>query len=132
MDRASQSVPAGALVGAVVLALGVVLPHSAARASSNMHEFGLLTQGLGCGPTETPVGADVPGLLARVRADAAKARPAERHGAGKAPRPAAKAPQAEQETRAAVLRTFYTCQAASAPNPAEGTGWRLVGPLRQG
>ncbi len=147
MDRASQKLPAGALVGAVLLAVGAALPHSAARASAAADGVGLLTPGVGCGPAETLVGAGAPGLLARVRADAAavaprrlrEAAPPGRPGArakarlpavAAAPRSVKKAPQAEQESRTPVLRSFYTCNAASAPNLAEGTGWRLVGPLR--
>lgn len=147
MDRASEKVPAGALLGAVVLAVGLVLPHSAPRASTPAEGLGLFTPGLGCGPTETPVGVGADGLLTRVQADGAgtsrrreagKARPATgRQGARKAARPlaapprsAGKAPRTEGEPRATVLRSFYTCDAAPASNLAEGTGWRLVGPLR--
>lgn len=149
MDRASQKVPAGALVGAVLLAMGAALPHSAARASMATDGAGLLVSGLGCGPAETLVGSGVPGLLARVRTEtvapslrrgtSAKARPVERLAQRKparpsaaAPRSAGKAPQADRGQHLAVLRSFYTCNAASAPNLAEGTGWRLVGPLRRG
>lgn len=149
MDRASQKVPAGALVGTVLLAMGMALPHTAARASMQMDGVSLLTPGLGCGPAETLVGIGAPGLLARVRAEAAgaplrrreasKARSSGRRDPRKAVRPSAvaprsakQAPQTEQEPRATVLRSFYTCSTASTPNFAEGTGWRLVGPLRQG
>jgi len=138
-------VPAGILLGAAVLAMGLVVPHSAPRAAAAGDGSSLFTPGLGCGPTETQVGTI--GLLARVRAETvastrrgpvAKARSPERQGARQAGRRSAspayarKAPaQTEQEPRAAVLRSFYTCDAPQAPNLTEGTGWRLVGPLRQ-
>jgi hypothetical protein len=150
MDRTPQKVPAGAFVGAVLLAAGMALSPAAARAYAPADGAGLFSPGLGCGPAETLVGTGAPGLLARVRAEAAgasprrggaaKARSAERHALRKSARPPTTAPrsarnapqQAEQETRPAVLRSFYTCNAALAPNLAEGTGWRLVGPLRHG
>lgn len=149
MDCASQKVFTGALAGTVLLAIGMVLPQSAARASTPTDAVSLLTPGLGCGPAETLVGTGAASLLARVRAEAAgtpphrreaaKARSTGRLGSKKAVRPSAgaprsvkRAPQAEQEPRAAVLLTFYACSAASTPNFAAGTGWRLVGPLRQG
>ena len=146
MDRATERVQAGTLLGAAVLAVGMVLPLSAPRASAPTDGASLFTPGLGCGPAETQVGTG--DLLARVRADAAiparrretaKTRPQQPRGARQAarrpsaplPRSAAKAPQVEQEPRAAVLRSFYTCNATPLPNLTEGTGWRLVGPLRQ-
>jgi hypothetical protein len=147
MDRASEKASAGALLGLAVLAMGLVLPHSASRASTPADGLSLLAPGMGCGPAETLVGAGAGALLTRVRADAsgnparrrdaARARPAGPQGARKAVRPPAvarsarKAPQPAEEPRAAVLRSFYTCNAAAMPNLAEGTGWRLVGPLRQ-
>ena len=149
MDRASQMLPAGALVGTVLLAMGMALPHSAARASMPTDTVSLLTPGFGCGPAETLVGTGAPGLLARVRAEAAGAQPHRREAAkarstgrldsrkamrpsAAAPRSARRAPRTEQEPRAAVLLSFYACSVAPTPNFAEGTGWRLVGPLRQG
>ncbi len=145
MDRASERTQAGALLGAVVLAFGMALPLSAPLASAPVDAVGLFTPGMGCGPSETLVGTG--GLLSRVRAeaaapalrrDAAKAQPrgarqaARRRPPAPLPRSAAgAAPQAEQEPRPAVLRSFYTCDAAPLPNLAEGTGWRLVGPLRR-
>lgn len=151
MDRTTQKVFAGALFGAVLLVAEVGLPHSAARAASPAETAGLLASGLGCGPAETLVGAGSAGLLARVRAEAAgaatrrggklgKARPVERRPAARqaaragtaAPRTSKLPAQRDREARPAVLRSFYTCDAASAPNLAEGTGWRLVGPLRRG
>jgi hypothetical protein len=146
MDRASKRSSGGVVLGAVVLAIGTILPHSAPRASTPTDGVSMFTPGLGCGPAETLVGTG--GLLARVRADlavpqsrrgVAKARPSARQGARQqaarpsisAPRSERKALQAEQEPRAAVLRSFYTCDAAPLPNLTEGTGWRLVGPLRQ-
>lgn len=151
MERASRKVPAGTLVGAVLLAAGAVLPHSAARASTTADGAGLLASALGCGPAETLVGTGAPGLLARVRAEAAgaslrpggtaKARPvAERPAASRKPKPPSaasprstkKAPRVQHAVRPAVLRSFYTCNTAFTPNLAEGTGWRLVGPLRHG
>lgn len=150
MERASRKVAAGTLVGAVLLAAAAVLPHSAARASITADGAGLLASALGCGPAETLVGTGVPGLLARVRAEAAGAAP-RRSGTAKArsaaerpasrkptlpsvasPRSTEKMPQARDAARPAVLRSFYTCNTASAPDLAEGTGWRLVGPLRHG
>ena len=146
MERTSKKVPAGALVAAVLLAAGAALPHSAARASMTADGVGLLASGLGCGPAETLVGNGTPGLLARVRTEAAgvsprqgrpvEARLAERRTSRKppvaAPRSAKKAPRLDSDPRPAVLRSFYTCNAAAAPNLAESTGWRLVGPLRHG
>lgn len=149
MERASRNVAAGAFVGAVLLIADVFLPHSAARASMTADGAGMLASGLGCGPAETPVGAGVPGLLARVRAEAAGASPrergatqaqsAERSALRKPARPsmaapqfAKKAPLVDRGPQPAVLRSFYTCNTAPAPNLAEGTGWRLVGPLRHG
>jgi hypothetical protein len=137
MDRASERVQAGVLLGAAVLAVGMVLPFHAADASAPADGIGLFAPGLGCDPAETLVGTG--GLLARVRAEAG-APAARRREAGKARsqqprggRHAARRPTAprtaEQEPRAAILRSFYTCNAA--PNFTEGTGWRLVGPLRQ-
>jgi hypothetical protein len=127
-------VPAGMLLGAAALAVGLILPHSAPRAAMPTDGVSLFTPGLGCGPTETQVGTV--GLLARVRAEAAPVE--RRRGARPASRPsilplrAKKAPvQVEQEPRAAILRSFYTCDAPRSPNLTEGTGWRLVGPLRQ-
>ena len=152
MGRASERVQTGALLGAAVLAVGMVLPLSDASASAPADGVGLLTLGSACGPAETLVGTG--GLFARVRADAdAPAAASRRRGMGAAKargaqqpraatRQAARRPSAplsrsgpkaprfgEQEPRAAVLRSFYTCNAT--PNFAEGTGWRLVGPLRQ-
>lgn len=142
MDRASKRLSGGVVLGAVVLAIGTILPHSAPRASTPTDGVSMFTPGLGCGPAETLVGTG--GLLARVRADlavpqprrgVAKARQGARQQAARpstsAPRSERKALQAEQEPRAAVLRSFYTCDAAPLPNLTEGTGWRLVGPLRQ-
>ncbi len=147
MGRASEGLQTGTLLGAAVLAVGMALPFSAADASTSTDSIGLLTPGLGCGPTETQVGTH--GLLARVRADAgavasrrrdaAKARLQQQRGSRQAarrpstplPRSGAKAPQAEQEPRAVVLRSFYTCNATPLQNFTEGTGWRLVGPLRR-
>lgn len=151
MDRISEKVPAGALAGAFFLAVGLTLPHSAPRASTPLDAPGLVAPGLGCAPADTPVGAAGAGQLSRIRADAAAGAPLDRRGAAEArptlrpgPRKAArpstparlsaprKAPRAGPEARQNVLRSFYTCNAAAMPNPAEGTGWRLVGPLRQG
>lgn len=153
MGRASERVKAGAFLGAALLAACLVPPLSSARASSATAEgMGLFAPGLGCSPAETLVGTHE--LLARVRTDAPAAAPATRAGAtpsgarnAPAPRPEgrqhaarspapaarskAKAPRSgEGEPRAAVLRSFYSCNAA--PNLADGTGWRLVGPLRRG
>lgn len=135
MDRASERVQAGALLGAAVLAVGMALPLSGAGASTPADSGGSFAPGLACHPAETLVGAS--GLLSRVRADApgaarrrdaARARPQHRGSLQTARRPSP--PRfGEQDPRAAVLRSFYTCNAA--PNLAEGTGWRLVGPLRQ-
>jgi hypothetical protein len=148
MDGASERVSAAGLLGAAILALGVVLPIADLRASTPAEGGAtLFSPGLGCGPDETLVGTD--NLLARVRIDMA-ARPQgrrplaeqgpERRGAKRTERrttppqrSARKAtPQAEEEPRPAFLRTFYTCDAARAPIGTEGTGWRLVGPLRHG
>jgi hypothetical protein len=148
MDGASESVSAAGLLGAAILAVGVVLPAADVRASTPAEGGAtLFSPGLGCGPDETLVGTD--NLLARVRIDMA-ARPQgrrplaeqgpERRGAKRTERrttppqrSARKAtPQAEEEPRPAFLRTFYTCDAARAPIGTEGTGWRLVGPLRHG
>jgi hypothetical protein len=148
MDRASDRASAGVLLGAAVLAAGMILPHSAPHAATPTDGVSLFTPGLGCGPAETLVGTG--GLLARVRAGAASharlpraaakaVRPTERrHGAARQAarlpvpsRSARKAPRpAGDEQRAAVLRSFYTCDAAPQTNLTEGTGWRLVGPLR--
>jgi hypothetical protein len=139
MDRASERVQAGALLGAAVLAVGMALPVSAAGAPVSAADgVGLFTPGLGCHPAETLVGTA--GLLSRVRAgagpsqarrrDTARARSAQSRGGRQAARRSPAPRTAEQEPRPAVLRSFYTC--AAAPNLAEGTGWRLVGPLRQG
>lgn len=143
MGRASERVQIGALFGAALLAVGMVLPLSAPRASAPTDGASLFTPGLGCGPSETLVGTG--GLLARVRADAVPARPQDaakaqprggqqaarrRPSAPPLPRSTGKAPQVEQEPRAAVLRSFYTCDATPLRNLTEGTGWRLVGPLR--
>jgi hypothetical protein len=148
MEHASLRMRVGLLLGAAVLAGVTLLPVPGARAATLMDGVGLLTPGMACGPGETPVG--VAGPLARVRADAAA--PARGRGAAKAARPseprrgqqaarpakppsreARKAPQSEPpEPRAAVLRSFYTCDASPLSNLAEGTGWRLVGPLRKG
>ncbi len=137
MDRASERVQAGALLGAAVLAVVMALPFSAASASASADGIGLFTPGLGCHPAETLVGTA--SLLSRVRADAgpsqarrrdaARARPAQPRAGRQAARRSPAPRTAEQEPRPAVLRSFYTCNAA--PNLAEGTGWRLVGPLRQ-
>ena len=136
MGRASERVQAGALLGAAVLAVSMVLPFSATGASSPADGIGLLTPGLGCHPAETLVGTS--NLLSRVRADfgaptarrrdTMRARAQQSRGGRQAAR---RSPPraAEQEPPAAVLRSFYTCNAA--PNFTEGTGWRLVGPLRQ-
>jgi hypothetical protein len=148
MDGASERVSAAGLLGAAILAVGVVLPAADVRASTPAEGGAtLFSPGLGCGPDETLVGTD--NLLARVRIDMA-ARPQgrrplaeqgpERRGAKRTERrttppqrSARKAtPQAEEEPRPAFLRTFYTCDAARAPIGTEGTGWRLVGPLRHG
>ncbi|MBD0275172.1 MAG: hypothetical protein ICV73_25010 [Acetobacteraceae bacterium] len=135
MDRASERVQAGALLGAAVLAVGTVLPLSAPAASASADALGLFAPGSACGPSETLVGTG--GLLARIRADAssprrlgaARGRPRGAQGSA-ATRRRPGAPQVEPEPRAAALRSFYTCNAAPIPNFAEGTGWRLVGPLR--
>lgn len=140
MDRPSEKVLAAALIGALALAMGTVLPHSGARAAMGTEPIDMFTPNLACGPAETLVGTGAAGLLARVRVDAtstaprlreAKGRTAGRRGARKAPRVANKAPKIEAEPRAVVLRSFYTCNSASDPNVAAGSGWRLVGPLRQ-
>ncbi len=136
MDRASERVQAGALLGAAVLAVGMVLPLPAMGASPSADGIGLLAPGLGCHPAETLVGTS--NLLSRVRADLG-ASPARRRDTSKARaqqpragRQAARRPSPPrttgQEPHASVLRSFYTCNAA--PNFTEGTGWRLVGPLR--
>ena len=144
MDRASDKLATGTLLGAAVLAMGVALPHSAPRAATQAEGMNLFASSLACGPAETLVGAATGSFLFRVRADAsarrheaAKARFAGRQGTRKAPRSSApapqsagKAPRTDDEPNAAVLRSFYTCNAATVPNLAEGTGWRLVGPLR--
>lgn len=143
MGRASERVQAGALLGAAVLAVVMALPFSAASASARVDGVGLLTLNSACGPAETPVGIGG-GLLARVRADARAAAAEKARGArqprvaameparrpsAQSRRSAAKGPRSGgQEPQAAFLRSFYTCDAA--PNFAEGTGWRLVGPLR--
>lgn len=148
MDRALRKLPAGALIGTVLLAMGTVFPHSASQASMQADGGGLFSAGMGCGPAETLVGTGAARLLARIRADnagsaphrrkAVEARTARRLEASRTLRSmpatrrfAGKVPRAEQEPRSAVLRSFYTCNAASAPNPAAGTGWRLVGPMRR-
>ena len=145
MDRASERVSAVSVLGAAALSVIAVLPLSGARASTSAGGGSLFSPGLGCGPAETSV--DSGGLLARVRADAAA--PQHRRGAGAAlgagrrgaqkpaplpasPRSAQKAPAAEPEPRAAVLRSFYTCESGwPAEDLTQGTGWRLVGPLRR-
>jgi hypothetical protein len=72
-----------------------------------------------------------------VRRGASAAGVPERKGAAKVARPpvppraARKAPAVEEQSRTAVLRSFYTCNAEPMPNLTEGTGWRLVGPLRR-
>ena len=148
MDRASERVQTGALLGAAVLAVGMVLPLSAPNASTAMDGAGLFIPGSECGPAETQVGT-TGGFLARVRADAGAQATRRRGAAAKAlaqqlrgtrqaarrpstplPRSGAKAPPVEQESRAAVLRSFYTCNTMPLPNLTGGTGWRLVGPLR--
>jgi len=127
--------------------VSTILPHSAARAGALTAGVDLFVAGLACGSAETPVEATK--LLARVRAErtapasgrpAAKARAPEPRRAQQAIRSAKQPPsrqarksqQAEQEPRGAVLRSFYTCNASPVPDLAEGTGWRLVGPLRHG
>lgn len=146
MVYALKRVRTSVFLCAAVLAAGVFLPCSAARAVMAVDAVGPLTAESACGPAETMVGAS--NLLARVgmsgartvrRGGAAKGPLPERKGARQAarsfaaPRSARKTPKAgqEQEPRAAVLRSFYTCDAMLPRNPAEGTGWRLVGPLRQ-
>ena len=149
MDHASQRVRVGLLLGAAALAASTILPHSAARASTLAVGVDLFAAGLACGSAESPV--ETTKLVARVRAEgtatpassrpvAAKPRAPGPRRAQQATRPAKpplsrqarKNPQIEQEPRGAVLRSFYTCNASPAPNGTEGTGWRLVGPLRHG
>ncbi len=146
MDRAAKRAPAGALLGAAILVSSVVLPQAAPRAATPIDGGGLFITGLACGAADTPPLVGRGGPLARVRADAAPTprrsaaadpKRSERKGVGKAARPVApprsakKAPPMEQEPRAAVLRSFYTCNTAPAPDLTEGTGWRWVGPLRR-
>lgn len=139
MERASERAQAGALLGAAVLAVGMAMPLSTAGAGTPPEAMGLFQPGAACGPAETLVGT-TGGLLARVRAEAGMRAPrkpsvdrpgARRPGAQQQRRPGSEAPRrfAEAEPRPALLRSFYTCDAA--PNYAEGTGWRLVGPLRR-
>jgi len=138
MDRASVRVQAGALVGAAALAVGMALPLPATGASAAADGIGLLPPGLECHPAETFVGTS--NLLSRVRADlgapaarrrdAANARAQQSRGGRQAARRPSPPRAAGQEPPAAVLRSLYTCNAT--PNFTEGTGWRLVGPLRQG
>jgi len=152
MDRASETVPAILLFGRLLLVLGIVVPAAVPRAASASEAIGLFTPGLACGPAETLVGTSRPAFLARVRADAGAAKaPVRPHGARTAARDharskssrrsearrayavqsAKRAPHAATEMRPNVLRSFFACNASTLPDPAAGTGWRLVGPLRQ-
>lgn len=141
MDHAVKGVPAGLLLGAAVFAAATVLPTAAPYAATPTQSGGLFAPDLACGPAETLVVTS--DLLARIRADATPARrgagiarSSKGHSPAKIARrntpsqSARKAPSDEQEPRAAALRSFHTCSAATPPNLIEGTGWRLVGPLR--
>jgi hypothetical protein len=149
MDHAAQRMRVGWLLGAAALVASAALPHSAARAGTLTSGVDLLTAGLACGSAGTPVATAK--LLGRVRAEAtapvsgraaaAKARAAPeprrsqqitRPAKPQPSRQARKYPQAEQEPRGAVVHSLYTCNATPVPDLTEGTGWRLVGPLRNG
>lgn len=146
MDHAkapARTLP-GMLVGAAVLAASTLFPCSAPRALET-DNGGLLGPTLECEPAGSRIDA---GLLAHVRAtapterrrDSAKTRlhndrrgAARKSGQPSTPRSARKAaPRASEEPQAAFLRSFYTCNASRSSALTEGTGWRLVGPLRQG
>lgn len=133
----------GMLVGAVVLAAGILLPWSAPRALE-ADTGGLFSPTLECESADARIDAN---LLARVRADApperrresAKARAnvnrrgkARQAGRPSAPRSSRRAPRGAEEPQTAFIRSFYTCSATRSSSLTEGTGWRLVGPLRQG
>lgn len=129
-----------------MLAACLIIPCSAPRAME-VDNAGLFGPALECEPAGTRIDAN---LLARVGAGTATQRrrgPANtrlhnnRRGAGSArqagrpsaPRSESKAPpRAFEEPQAAFIRSFYTCNAARSSALTEGTGWRLVGPLRQG
>jgi hypothetical protein len=147
MDHASQRMRAGLHLGAAALVAGTIIPLCTARAVMLTDGIDLFTAGLACGSADTPV--ETAKLLVRVRAEgaapalglpAARARAPESRRAQQTARPtkpplsqrAQKNPQVEQELRGVVLRSFYTCNATPPPNGTEGTGWRLVGPLRHG
>ena len=134
----------GMLVGAAVLAATTLFP-CAAPLALEADSGGLLAPTLECEPAGSRIDAS---LLARVRATAPVERrrgsAKERHrinqrgvarksGQPSTPRSARKAaPPASEEPQAAFLRSFYTCSAPRSSALTEGTGWRLVGPLRQG
>lgn len=133
----------GMLVGAAVLAVGMLLPWSAPRALE-ADTGGLFSPTLECESAGAKIDAN---LLARVRVGAsperrresAKARTtqdrrgnAQRAGRPSAPRSSRKAPRGAEDPQTAFIRSFYTCNAARSSALTEGTGWRLVGPLRQG
>lgn len=127
-----------------MLAAGLILPSSAPRAME-VDNAGLFGPTLECEPAGTRIDAN---LLARVRTSTAtqkrRGSAASRHhndrrdAARQAARPSSPrserkpAPRRPEEARTAFIRSFYTCSAARSSALTEGTGWRLVGPLRQG
>lgn len=152
MDRASKNVPSIALLGGVLLGIGVAVPATASQAAASSGSAGLFMPGHTCGPAEAVSGVSRPAFTSRVKADTAFAkaaarqqgvRTALRNGArskaakhaearpSNAVRPAQRTPEAAPAMRPNVMRSFFACNTPTLPDAAAGTGWRLIGPLRR-
>lgn len=141
MHRVRKVASVGRVLGAALVMAAGALPVAGAEASTPVDAAGLLSPALDCAAiSDTSVGTG--GFLAWVRAEGATKRrhlavprQKDRRGDHVAPRPTqprAKTPPLAQEARPALLRSLYTCNAPASPDLGGDTGWRLVGPLRQG